>query len=135
MARNTPTPRPHSSSDRPTVTKVGALPSSAYLHTPRTPFQEILYQLYRAPGEWFRLNRTYTSHHSPIQTLRKTADEFLAGDASGRLEFASEPATEGRVTVYVRLKPAPEEPEPDLSGRFDEPDSIFDEVEAEAPQQ
>lgn len=137
MARNTPTPRPHSSSDRPTVTKVGALPSSAYLHTPRTPFQEILYQLYRAPGEWFRLNRTYTSHHSPIQTLRKTADEFMPGELSERLEFASEPAEqEGRVTVYVRLRPSAAEPQPDLSGRFDEPDSIFDELEtvAEAPQ-
>lgn len=125
MARsNTP-----SANERPTIERIEALPAGAYVHSDRTPFEEIIYRLSRERGSWFRLSRTYTSHHSPMQTLRKTAAEFMDEHTSQQLEFASEPATEGRVTVYVRLKPAPEEPQPDLSGRFDEPDSIFDEVE------
>lgn len=127
-ARTTPV-RGHSASDRPTVTRVDTLPRDAYLHTPRTPWGEIAYQLSRHPGDWFKLERPYSKLSGAIQLARKAADEHLTGDASSRLEFASIELGPGKVQVYLRLVPE-DEPEVDLSARFDEKDSVHDELAA-----
>lgn len=129
MARMSTPVRGHSGSDRPTVTRVGSLPSSAYVYIPRTAWGEIIYQVSRFPGEWFKLERPYASLGNGISLARKAADEHLSGTDPERLEFASEELEDGRVQVYLRLAPEPE-PEVDLSGRFDEADSIFDQVAA-----
>lgn len=123
--------RGHSSSDRPTASRIGELPAHVQLYTPRTPWGEIIHQVSRHPGEWFQLTRTYGKLSAGIQLARKAADEFLAGNAAERLEFASEELEDGRVRVYLRLLPQPLiEVGVDLSERFTEGDSIFDEVEA-----
>jgi len=134
MARQNTPARGHSGSDRPTVTRLSTLPSSAQLYTPRTPWGEIAYQLSNHPGQWFRLERSYSKLSGAISLARKAADEHLAGDASERMEFASEELEDGRVQVYLRLlQPQDDAPE-DLADRFDEDDSIFDELEtAEGP--
>lgn len=129
QSRPTASVRGHSGSDRPTVTRVGSLPNAAQLYTPRTPWGEIAYQVSRHPGEWFRLERTYSKLSGAISLARKAADEHLAGDAGERLEFASAELEDGRVQVYLRLAPEAEV-EVDLSDRFDEADSIFDQVVA-----
>lgn len=131
QSRPTAPARGHSGSDRPTVTRIGTLPNSAQVHAPRTAWGEIIYQVARFPGEWFRLERPYSNLGNGISSARKAADEHLSGADPERLEFAGEELEDGRVQVYLRLAPEVDPVDQfdvDLFDRFDEADSIFDQV-------
>lgn len=122
-------PDAHASADRPFATMVGTLPRSAVVYRTRTPWQQVIDEMYANPGMWFEMSRTYSNVASALSSARKALEAEHPAEVVELLEAASISKGKG-VRVFLRLRSHPglEDPRPNEDEDEDEdrPPSLAD---------
>lgn len=134
-------PSKHTSLDRPFATMIGELPKKAVVYRTRTQWQQVVDSLLAHPGHWFEMSRTYSNVAAALSSARKVMEEEQPAEVAELLEAASSPNKDGRVTVYLRVRPHPglvdEQPDEEEQewGDDDDTPSLADHLATATPEE